>query len=305
LLPALETLLLDEHLVDVARARLGDIYGHRMLRAFADARDYDAALKLAGYIRERLGHTRFHSEAVRLLDELPRRRDDFKEFRLPTPEEWAAEKKRLTRGEQINYLCRRLRLLNCYQHSQPGGIRYRDHQYAEPHAIDGPKTEVINPYVELLGSRGEFRFRNEATSAGLGLTEADVRFLAEHLRDDWYMPSVSFWRNFHPQRQLHRTRPLVAKLVNEVAASDLCGTWELDAMTPEERDRKIEYLRQWGESRATAQVQSALVWAERRAVVNVALTLGVLTTLALLARKAFRMWGSTEPQGQSIRPPSS
>src|SRR5262249_47590036 len=153
LLPALDTLLLDEHLVELARDRLGDAYGHQMLAAFADTRDYDAALKVARHITEHLSHTRFHSEAARFLDELPRRRDDFKEFRLPTAEEWTAEKRRLSRPEQIDYLCRRLRLLNCYQHSQPGGISYRDRQYAEPQAAGGPKTEVINPYVELLGSR--------------------------------------------------------------------------------------------------------------------------------------------------------
>jgi hypothetical protein len=293
LLPALDTLLLDEHLVALARDQLGDAYGHQMLDTFADDRDYDAALRVARHIVERLGGTRFHAEAARLLDELPRRRDDYKEFRLPTPEEWAAEKKRLTRTEQIDYLCKRLRLLNCYQHGQPGGISYTDRQYAEPTSAGGDRTEVINPYVELLGHKSE-RPDHEATSGGLGLTGADIRLLAEHLRDDWYMPSVSYWRDFHPQRKLHRTRELVAELIDEAAMADVCDGRKLDAMTAEELDQEIEHLKRWGELRSLT--------GKIKALLNLGAALAVLVTLAVLARKGLRSFRSRGLKGKPALP---
>jgi hypothetical protein len=295
LLPALDTLSLDEYLVDVARDRLGDAYGHQMLGAFAAGRDYDTVLKVARHIADHLGRTRFHAEAVRLLDELPRRRDDYKEFRLPTPEEWAAEKKRLSRKEQIDYLCRRLRLLHCVQHSQPGGISYRDRQYAEPPDFAGPRTEVINPYVELVGGGRGHHYEDEATSDGLGLSGSDVRYLAEHLREDWYIPSVSYWRDFHPGRELHRTREVVAAVIDEVAPLDFCDARKLDAMTPEELDAQVRHLRRWGELGSVSGILKAILMA--------VLVLGVLAALAKLARRAARGRRSTGPQGPTQAAP--
>jgi hypothetical protein len=293
LLPALDTLPLDEQLVEMARDRLGVVYGHAMLGSFAGDRDYDETLRVARHITERLSRARFHAEAARLLDELPRRRDDYKQFRLPTPEEWAAEKKRLSRAEQIDYLCRRLRLLNCYQHGQPGGISFTDRQYAEPTSAGGDRTEVINPYVELVGNKGNRR-GDEATSGGLGLTGADIPLLAEHLRDDWYMPSVSYWRDFHPQRKLHRTRELVAALINEAAMADLCDERKLDAMTAEELDREIEHLKRWGELGS--------VTGKAKVLLNLGAAFAVLVTLAGLTRRAIRSFRSHGLKGPPTAP---
>jgi hypothetical protein len=294
LLPALDTLLLDDQLVELTRDRLGDTYGHQMLGAFANDRDYDAALKVARHVTEHLEHTRFHAEAVRFLDELPRRREDFKEFRLPTPEVWAAEKKRLTHAQQIDYLCRRLRLLNCYQHSQPGGISFLDRQYAEPQGQGNRRTEVINPYVELLGNKHEHYHGDEAISDGLGLTGADIRLLAEYLRDDWYMPSVSYWRNFDPQRKVERTRPLVADLINEAAMSRLCDERKLDAMTAEELDQEIEHLKLWGEIGS--------VTGKLKAVLGLVLALAIVGALVLLAKRARGAFGQAgRKRGQPLK----
>jgi hypothetical protein len=259
-----------------------------MLAAFADDRDYDEALRVARHITERQGQTRFHAEAARLLDELPRRRDDYKDFRLPTPQEWAAEKGRLTRAEQIDYLCRRLRLLNCYQRAQPGGIGYTDRQYAEPSSAGGERTEVINPYVELLGHKAEYD--DEATADGLGLTGADVRLLAEYLRDDWYMPSVSYWRDFHPQRELHRTREVVAYLINKAARSRLLDRRKLDDMTAEELGEEVGQLKRWGPFRS--------VTGKIRLLLSLGLTLGVLAALVALARRGRRAF-----RGRAVRRP--
>ena len=68
----------------------------------------------------------------------------------------------LSRAEQIDYLCGRLRLLNCFQLGQPGGWVPGETQYAEPCGLSDDaawglrhgKTEVINPYSELTGRKG-------------------------------------------------------------------------------------------------------------------------------------------------------
>src|SRR5581483_6751455 len=150
---------LDSHLVDITRDRLGDWYGQEMLAAFVGDRDYTKTELRAKRLAERFAGTRFHASAARLLDELPRRRDDFDGLKLPTPTEWAAQRGPMSRREQIDFLCRRLRLLNCFQMGQPGGIWYGQAQYAEPCGISPDaawgrnlgKTEVINPLVELAG----------------------------------------------------------------------------------------------------------------------------------------------------------
>jgi hypothetical protein len=288
-LPALDTLLLDQHLVDLARDRLGDVYGHQMLLVFANDRDYDDALKFARHITEHLKGTRFSVQAARMLDELPRRRDDFNELRLPTPEEWAVEKNRLSRAERIDYLCRRLRLLNCYQHSQPGGISFFDRQYAEPRSATEPRTEVINPYAELVGNAEDPHWKNVlATSVGMGLTAADVAQLSEHLRDDWYMPSVSYWRDFAPERTVHHTREIVAELIHSAAWCPLCDVRNLDEMTPEEQAREIDRVRGW-------------CWwiALLRKAFSVGLVLGVLAAFVAVVRKVNRARRPVKQAGEA------
>jgi hypothetical protein len=257
LLPALDTLLLDSHLVDITRDRLGDGYAQEMLAAFVGDRDYATAERVAKWLAERFPGTRFHAVAVRLLDELPRRRDDFADLRLPSPKEWAAEKTKLSRREQIDYLCSRLRLLNCFQDGQPSGAWYGEAQYAEPCGISSNvawarrqgKTEVINPLVELAGSiPGGGDLIKAARSDGLGLAVADIPALAAHLREDWFFPTVSFWRDFSPDRTLHRTRPLLLSLINRIARQSLCRVEKLDAMTDKERDEEIARITKWADA---------------------------------------------------------
>jgi hypothetical protein len=257
LLPALDTLLLDSHLVDITRDRLGDWYGQEMLAEFVGDRDYAKAELRAKRLVERFAGTRFRAEALRLLDELPRRRDDFDGLRLPTPAEWATQKGQMTRREQIDFLGRRLRLLNAFQISQPGGAWYGVTQYAEPCGISQDaswgrwlgKTAVINPLVELAGPMpgGGAGLPPTAQSEGMSLTVADIPALAEHLREDWLILAVSFHRDFSPGRVVHRTRPLVVSLISRLARRQLCRAEKLDAMTDKERDEEIARLTKWAE----------------------------------------------------------
>jgi hypothetical protein len=257
LLPALDTLILDSHLVDITRDRLGDWYGQEMLASFVGNRDYAKTERLAKRIVERFPGTRFHAEAVRLLDELPRRRDDFDALSLPTPQEWETRNNGLTRREQINFLCRRLRLLNGFQDGQPGGVWYGEAQYAEPCGISPDaawgqrrgKTEVINPLVELAGPiPGGGIYTPAAQSNGMVLTVDDIPALAEHLREDWLLLAVSFHRDFSPSRIVHRTRPLLASLINRLARRQLCRSEQLDALTDKQRDEEITRIAKWAEA---------------------------------------------------------
>jgi hypothetical protein len=253
LLPALETLYEDRHLVGMVRGRMGEIHGYRMLVAFAGDRDYATVLKEAKLIVEKYPRTRFERYAKGLAEELPRRMDDFTKFKLPTAEEWAEQKKKLTREQQIDFLCERLRLLNCFQMGQPGG--YDDHakQYAEPCGISSNaswglskgKTEVINPLTELVGGRERWSDEEKPRSKGLELTLKDVPYLSKHLRDNWYQPTVSFWRDFHPDRHLSTTRPLIAGIIDGLAQRDLCNIEDWGELKPEEIDKEIARINKW------------------------------------------------------------
>jgi hypothetical protein len=181
LLPALDTLYEDRHIVEMARHQLGAILGNRMLVAFVGDRDYAETLNLAQVLAKTYPDTQFHDYAKGLAEQLPRRMDDFKTFKLPTPKEWAELKKKLSRREQIDFLCQRMRLLNCFQWGQPGGYSPGSTQYAEPCGLSANaawglslgKTEVINPVSELTGQRGIF-ISDDIKDRGLALNVADI-----------------------------------------------------------------------------------------------------------------------------------
>jgi hypothetical protein len=256
LLPALDSFYMDRHLVDMMRHRLGDVAGYRMLVAFAGDRDFAETHRLANALVQRYPGTRFHDYAVKLSKEIPKRQDDFKKLKLPTPEEWASLKKKLNRAEQIAYLAERMRLLNCFQRGQPlGHYSIRETQFAEPcrlsrNAAWGQgrgETKVINPYRELMGdSEGFFEDEDEKKSfKGLQLTIADIVYLAPFLRDDWHILCVSFWRDFSADRNLDTTRPLFASIINDLAKKDICSAYDMEEMNPADRDKEIERIVDW------------------------------------------------------------
>ena len=261
LLPALDTLYTDEHLVDLARDRLGLINGYQMLCAFVGDRDYNRTLQLAATHIGRFDGTYFDGYAKRLQEEIPERRDDFKTLTLPTPEEWSQLRKQLTRQGQIRYLCDRMRLLNCYQQGQPGRIGYDDPQYSAPCGLsrdaawggawgDKDKTAVINPYVQLFSGRSFWSKEEEKIEPGLEITVADIPTIAPYLKEDWFILAVSFWRDFFPGRTLERTRPLFCHVINEVAKRDLCNPKQLDQMMDDELDEHIKGVIQWAKENA-------------------------------------------------------
>jgi hypothetical protein len=260
LLPALDSLYMDSHLVDMIRHRVGETSGYRMLVAFAGDRDFAETRRLADAIVQRYPGTRFHDYAVKLSKEMPKRQDDFKKLKLPTPEEWVTLKKKLSRAEQITFLAERVRLLNCFQWGQPGGYSISDVQYAEPSGMPRDAswglgrgtTKVINPYVELVGGReGIFGDDEKKPFKGMELTVADIPLLAPFLRDDWHNLCVSFWRNFHPDRRLDTTRPMFASIINGLANKKICSAHEMERMNPAEKDKEIQRIVDWSRKNTT------------------------------------------------------
>ena len=229
LLPALDSLYRDQHLAQLVLQRMGELYGYRMLVSFAGDRDFRQTLRNAQAIDKLYPGSRFHEYAKGMIKQLPRREGDFVKLKLPTPAEWAEQKKKLTRNQQIDFLCERMRLLNCFQSGQPGGYFPDETQYAEPCGITSNaswglhrgKTEVINPLTELVGPINWFDER-KPRPRGLELTLKDVPLLSKFLRDDWYMLIVSFWRDFHPDRNLSGTRSQFAEIINGLAHKNIC-----------------------------------------------------------------------------------
>jgi hypothetical protein len=237
---------------------VGELVGQKMLVAFVGDRDYPAAVKHAKQINELYPGTRFHDYAKGLAEQLPKRMDDFTKLKLPTPAEWAELKKKLTRDQQIDYLCERMRLLNCFQMGQPGGYDPGERQYAEPRGLSenaawgggrAVKTEVINPLTELDGPLNWFP-DDKPRPRGLNLTLKDVPRLSKYLRDDWYMLIVGFWRDFHPDRDLGHTRPLFASIINGMAHKDICRIRGWEGLTPAAIDKEIERIDKWAAENA-------------------------------------------------------
>jgi hypothetical protein len=227
----------DRWLIEVARDQLGHQYHQDMLSAFSYHRDYDRTLVLAKHLaKEQFEGYAYHSRAKNLAKQLPRRMDDFKAFKLPTPAEWKEQQGKLKRAEQIDYLAKRLRLLNCQQWGQPGGVNYEDLQNSEPFAGGRKKgVELINPVVEL---------------EKLNLDVADLPVLIPFLGDDDYMLVFSYWRDFHPDRTLHQVNWIIVGLVNHVAAHDLADFASFVGQDEQGRKAHLDKLIAWSKENA-------------------------------------------------------
>jgi hypothetical protein len=79
-----------------------------------------------------------------------------------------------------------------------------------------------------------------------------------HLRQDWLIPTVSFWRDFHPDRQLHHSRQLVAQLINRLAKAELVDEKKLDGAT---RDQELERISRWATEHASQSENDLLLGA--------------------------------------------
>jgi hypothetical protein len=266
LLPALASHSEDNTFFEIAKHRLATIYGYRMFVEFIGNRDYDAALAVAAKIERDFKGTRFHQTALRLIAELPGRRDDFRDLSLPTREKWEAWQATHSREEQIEFLCRRLRLMNCYQYGQPGDVDMFDIQYAEPCGLSLEasgglflgKTKVINPLEELLGNpepiSDEYDENGDDVTLppipGMKLGVRDVPVIAPFLREDHLILSVGYWREFHPSRTMTGTRELLAWVLRIAAKRELVDDREWGKLDEAEIAKRIDVMVAWAKERA-------------------------------------------------------
>lgn len=161
-----------------------------------------------------------------------RKRDD---EALPTPEQWTALKAKLSRGDQALYLVRRLRAITAIQWGQPGGVSYEEPQWVEGFVPGPQKTRLINPVVELLA---------------LKLQPAEVAPLVPWLGDAAYMRMYSYWRDFHPARDLHRAADALAWVINEALQTPVVDLRGFDRKTAAERAELIARVASWIKERA-------------------------------------------------------
>jgi hypothetical protein len=257
LMPALDSYPEDQWFFQVTRDRMDNLAGQRMLVEFIGQRDYGRALEMARRLDRDFAGTRYHSMAKRLLKELPERREDFHSLTLPTRREWKQWCETHTREERIAYLCARLRLMNCYQDSQPGDVDFLDLQYAEPCGLDEDaaygcwlgKTQVINPLVELIGNKGWHGLEDEDEPAekipGMNLGIRDVPLIAPFLKDDHLLLAVGFWRNFHPSRTLTGTREILEWVLSKAAKRQLLEPDEWEKFEAAEVSRRIGEIITW------------------------------------------------------------
>jgi hypothetical protein len=184
-----------------------------MLDKFTQDRDYAGALALATQLsKPAFNGYYYQARAKELAAQLAARGEDFKTLALPLAEEWAAQQAKLSREQQIVYLASRLKLLHCVQPGQPAFVRYNDPQFANPCLpFMPPKNDpkVINPFTEL---------------EKLQLTTNDLLTLAPFATDEDYLLTYSYWRDFTPERQLHRVSWVVGALINETAGQALVQT---------------------------------------------------------------------------------
>ncbi len=266
LFPALDTHPEDKMFFEVAKHRLATGYGYRMLVEFVGNRDYDRALAVAARIEHDFKDTRFHQVSRRLLAELPKRRDDFHVLTLPTRGDWEAWRAKHNREEQIEFLCKRLRLMNCYQYGQPADVELFDHQYAEPCGLGieasaslfQGKTKVINPLEELLGNPEPHSDEEDENGEevklppvpGMKLGIRDVPVIARFLRDDHLILSVGYWREFHPSRTLIGTRELLAWVLRKAAKRELVDEREWGKLDEAQIAGRIDAMVAWATERS-------------------------------------------------------
>jgi hypothetical protein len=275
------------------RDMMANGYHKRMLNAFSRERDYDGAIRLAKYLSRSLfdGYT-YQVRAKELAAQLAKRGDDFKALRLPTPEEWTELKTKLSRRQQIEYLAARLRLLNCFQWGQPGGVNYNDPQTAKPgwdlareqmeQVWGNPYVQhaspVVNPYVAL---------------DEMNIQVAELPALVPFLADENFMPTFSYWREFHPGRTLHRVNWAVARLVDSVAKHDLARLGTFTGLDETGRRRHLDEIVEWCRRNAKMSERELLFkslaetwsWHEFKMAADAAVERRLAGTLPILVRR--------------------
>jgi hypothetical protein len=232
LFPYIELATDDRLWFRTTRDLIGHHYHQSMLKKFSYYRDYDLTIAIARHLIKPVfeGYT-YQERARELAAQLAGRRDDFREFRLPTEEEWTTLKTKLNREGQVKYLVSRMRLLTCSRQSPIGEVEYNEWQDSHPEADQEGRNTVINPYNELIE---------------MHLAVSELPPLVPFLADDNFMPTLRYWRDDDdPDRQLPRAKWAVAKIVNEAAQWRLIEFDKINEQTVEELEVQVESAAAW------------------------------------------------------------
>jgi hypothetical protein len=233
----------------LVRNSFGNLYYNELLYSFSFERDYKKSIILAKHLSmPEFYDFRYRKTVLELVEQLKNRNDDFIEFRLPSKTSWDSLKQSLKRDEQINYLAKRLRLLNCIQWGQPGDISYMSEQYSVPIAsfidpkqpksnfpsgFDQEKThgyEVINPYEELLN---------------MSLSVKDLKTFVPYLFCSDYILGYSFFRDFQPQRTLHKVNWAVSNIILKSVGKEFLDMSTFDTLDTETKQYEIKKIIEW------------------------------------------------------------
>jgi len=83
----------------------------------------------------------------------------------------------------------------------------------------------------------------------MGLVPADVKTLAPLLLDKQYIPTFSYWRDFHPKRTLYRVAWLVADIINDSACENLVAG-DFFQQDEKEQKKRVDAILKWCDENA-------------------------------------------------------
>jgi hypothetical protein len=237
------------------RDDFGIIYYDEMLSEMSVERDYKEAIVFGEHLSGKIFNGyEYQQEAIALTRQLKDYSEDFKTFRLPDSTEWSGLKQKLDRRGQVLYLAERLRLLNCIQSGQPGGISYDMPQFAisMPEAFGNgvsywePTTRyrVVNPYVELIRMK---------------LNPAEIEFLLPYLLTETYIPSYTYFRDFRPERTVHKLTWVVHDLIFEITNQRFFTFKYFESASLAQKKAEVEKIRKWCDENASLSNQDLTI----------------------------------------------
>jgi len=264
-------------LPDAARNVMGEALASQIIGRFVIERDDATVGRAARAAIRTQPETATGQLAARMLAELPRRTDDFRGLRLPTPARWKALRTSLSREEQIRFLLKRFRLNNAYIEGRMlFGDKFDEDQFSGPTTYmwfclsktersaeslfinDHEGHEVINPYRELLG---KWDYENGGRVSGMSLSFADLPVLLPFLADRWFTRVGGSF----PEWWIDDTFVPLTEVVNNVAGVPLIdvGFGKLDDAA---RGEEILALVKWACEYRHRSERDRLLWALKRGV---------------------------------------
>jgi hypothetical protein len=250
LLPS-DTFHTDRNLINT----FGDVYYDAMLSAFSYERNYQKAISIGKHLPgSAFNGYEYQKEAIALTHQLKNNPEDFKTFLLPDSSDWMVLEQKLNRQDRIVYLADRLRLLNCIQPGQPGGISYAMYQFSVPYNEAqklnisywdrNPKYEVINPSSELIK---------------MNLNMHETELLLPYLLSNDYIASYSYFRDFMPQRTLHKVSWVVSTLLYEITDRAFFDRHHFDLLPFDQKKAEVDKIKEWCDENASLSAEERVI----------------------------------------------